>query len=84
MTATTHAHAPEPTGYIVGIPGGRAGSTYWLSVGPFETRQAAEDFADEFLMRVEVEGDGLIVGPTYAPAFILSVVLDTQERKRND
>jgi hypothetical protein len=54
-----------------------------LSVGPFETRQAAEDFADEFLMRVEVEGDGLLVGPTYSPAFILSVVLDTQERKQN-
>jgi len=77
------AAPPEPTGYIVGIPSREPG-TYWLSVGPFETRQAAEDFADEFLMRVNVEGDGLIVGPMYAPAFIMSVVLDTQERKQND
>ena len=83
MSATLHDDPPEPTGYIVGIPSREAG-TYWLSVGPFETRQAAEDFADEFLMRVNVEGDGLIVGPMYAPAFIMSVVLDTQERKQND
>ena len=82
MSATLHDDPPEPTGYVVGIPGGKAG-THWLSVGPFETRQAAEDFADEFLMRVEIQGDGLLVGPTYSPAFILSVVLDTQERKQN-
>lgn len=82
MSATLHDGPPEPTGFVVVIPNKEA--THGMCVGPFETRQAALDFSDDFLLRVEIEGDGLLIGAMYAPAFIMAVVLDTQERKASE
>ena len=80
MTETTFDEPPEPTGFLVVLPGKR-GERFGMGVGPFEDRQAAQDFADEFMWRVDVTDGGLLIGAMYAPDFILSVVLDTQERK---
>lgn len=60
----------KPVCFVVSLPYGPS----TMAVGPFAEREAAEQFADAWLARVDVPAESVRIGPMYAGEDVLGIL----------